>query len=84
MFGLTPLVMLGDKLSHSEVEAAVQRLAAVQKQIDKLYKLRFDVAPNEWAHPNLKQRLLPDNSYAQRDYARAIGHSAPVRSQANW
>jgi hypothetical protein len=76
--------MLGDKLSRGEVSAAKMRLEGVQKHIANLESQGFVIAPSEWGDPAVKQRLLPGNSYAQREISYAQRHAVPLAAPAPW
>jgi hypothetical protein len=76
--------MLGDKLSASEVQAAVQRLAGVKQHIAKLDQQGLVISPDEWSHANVQQALSPNNSYARRDLAGKLKKADAPPAQAGW
>jgi hypothetical protein len=79
--------MLSDKLSESEVDAAVQRLHGVQRHIAELEQRGRVIDPNTWNEPALHELMRPDNSYFIRDQVVAAYGQSKARgneARARW
>ena len=79
-------VMLGDKLSEAEVQAAVARLEGVKRHIVQLEAQGRVIDPKDWNHPSVRQLLTAGNSYIGRERERALATQAqaPRRPNAGW
>lgn len=62
---------LGDKLSPAEVDAAVERHAAVKRHIDGLARQGRVIAPADWGQPWVAGLMRFGNSYIGREVALA-------------
>ena len=65
--------LIGDKLTQPELQAAADRLAAIQQHIAGLRRDGAVIAPNDWAQNLNLAKAAANNSYFARESALAAG-----------
>jgi hypothetical protein len=76
--------MLGNKLSESEIQAAIARHAGVKKHVETLRARGWIIHPDQWGHPNVQKALNAQNSYLARDRGYALAQQAAHKPNAGW
>ncbi len=75
--------MLGDKLSKSEVQAAIARHQGVTLHLAELSEQGRVISPNEWGSSSVQKLFTPKNSYLGRERERALAVQARLQAQAS-